>query len=189
MFQRTRRGAPWEAQPSRWARCTPRCVHCRALVGGRGSPLACALHAGPMGGDMSKVPGRLYATAAVLFILCGIGHTIGQYSPDVHGEEIAKRLRTFTVPGTSFNYWNVMQCWGALYGAMTVAFGVAMLAVKRTSGGDPRVIRATSWIGAAAAFMQAAVSLFYATPPPAFFMFPACALLLFAARWPEKQAA
>ena len=138
---------------------------------------------------MSKVPGRLYSTAGVLFILCGIGHTIGQYGPDAHGAEIAKRIRTFIVPGTTFNYWNVMQCWGALYGAMTILFGAGLLAAKRTSGGDPRVIRALSWIGAVAAFLQAAVSLGYATPPPAFFMVPAATLLLLAARWPEKRAA
>src|SRR5215468_8660561 len=105
---------------------------------------------------MSKVPGRLQTTGGVLFILCGIAHTIGQFAPDPHSAEIAKRLRTFVVPGTMFNYWNVMQCWGALYGAMTIAFGVALLAVKRVSGGDARVIRATSWIGAVAAFVQAA---------------------------------
>ena len=29
---------------------------------------------------MSKVPGRLHATGGVLFILCGIGHSIGQFS-------------------------------------------------------------------------------------------------------------
>ena len=75
---------------------------------------------------MSKVPGRLQVAGGVLFILCGIGHSIGQYSPDAHGAEIAKRLKTFTVPGTPWNYWDVMQCWGVLYGAMTILFVIGV---------------------------------------------------------------
>jgi hypothetical protein len=133
---------------------------------------------------MSKVPGRLQVAGGVLFVLCGIGHTIGQYSPDAHGTEIAKRLKTFTVPGTPWNYWDVMQCWGVLYGAMTILFGVALVAVHLTSGGDPRVRRAVSLIGAIAAGVQFVFSLGYGALPPMYFMIPAGLLLVLAARWP-----
>jgi len=138
---------------------------------------------------MSKVPGRLHAAGAVLFILCGIAHSIGQYSPDAHSAEIAKRIRTFTVPGTPFNYWDVMQVWGALYGAMTVLFGALLLAVQRASGGEPRVVRATSLIAAVAAFVQFACCIIYQTPPPVFFMIPAGILFFLAARWPVERRA
>ena len=134
---------------------------------------------------MSKVPGVLHIAGSVLFILCGIAHSIGQFAPDPHSAEIARRIRTFTVPGTPFNYWNVMQVWGALYGAMTLLFGVVLLACARASAGDPRVIRATSLIGAIAALVQFVFAVFYKTTPPVFFMIPAGALFLLAARWPE----
>src|SRR4030095_11186861 len=99
--------------------------------------------------------------------------SIGQYSPDAHGAEIAKRLKTFTVPGTPWNYWDVMQCWGVLYGARTILFGVVLVASHRASGGDPRVRRATSLIGAIAAGVQFVFSLGYGALPPLHFMIPA----------------
>ena len=135
---------------------------------------------------MSKVPRVLHAAGSVLFILCGIAHSIGQFAPDPHGEEIGKRIRTFLIPGTSFNYWDVMQCWGAGYGAMTLLFGVLLLASRRVSGGDPRMIRTTSLIGALAALAQFAFAVAYKTTPPVYFMVPAGTMFLLAARWPEK---
>ena len=137
---------------------------------------------------MSKVPGVLHAAGSVLFILCGIAHTIGQFAPDPHGEEIGKRIRTFLIPGTSFNYWDVMQCWGGGYGAMTLLFGVLLLATRRVSGGDPRMIRTTSLIGAIAALAQLGFSVAYKTSAPVYFMVPAGTLFLLAARWPERTA-
>jgi hypothetical protein len=137
---------------------------------------------------MSKVPGRLHATGGVLFILCGIAHTIGQFAPDPSDAPIERTMRAYVVPGTSMNYWNIMQCWGALYGAMTILFGVVLLATVRAAGGDARVRRAAALAGAIAACAQVACVLVYATPPPAFFMIPAGALLLLAAFWPERRA-
>src|SRR5262245_164619 len=119
---------------------------------------------------MSKVPGILHVAGSVLFVLSGIAHFVGQFAPDPHAAEIAKRIRTFTVPGTPFNYWNVLQSWGALYGTMTLLFGVALLAARYTSGGDPRVIRATSLIGAIAALVQIVFAVIFRTPPPVIFM-------------------
>jgi hypothetical protein len=135
---------------------------------------------------MSKAPGVLHTAGSVLFILCGIAHAIGQFAPDPHSAEMAKRIRTFTIPGTTWNYWDVMQVWGALYGAMTVLFGVILLASARASGGDPRVIRTTSLIGAIAALAQFVFVIVYRTPPPLYFMIPAGSLFLLAARWPER---
>ena len=136
---------------------------------------------------MSKVPGRLQVTGGVLFVLCGVAHAIGQFAPDPHRAEIAKRLRTFIIPGTSYNYWNVMQCWGALYGAMTILFGVVLVIGHRTTGGDPRVRRATSLVGAIAAGVQFVFAIGYGTLPPIYFMIPAGLLLLLAARWPWER--
>ena len=134
---------------------------------------------------MSKVPGRLHATGGVLFILCGIAHTIGQFTSVGSTAPIEQSMRAAVVPGTSMTYLNVMQCWGALYGAMTILFGVVLLVLPRAAGGDARVRRAAAVTGAVAAIVQAACVLFYATPPPAFFMIPAAVLLLAAAAWPR----
>ena len=139
---------------------------------------------------MSKVPGRLYATGSVLFVLCGFAHMLGQFGPttlDPQSQALERSMRTIVIPGTTFTYWRIMQCWGALYGGMTVALGVMLLAVVRASG-DVRVRRTAARVGVVAAVLQSALTLFYRTPPPAFFMIPAGILLLLAAVWREKPA-
>jgi hypothetical protein len=141
---------------------------------------------------MSKVPGRLHTTGGVLFILCGIAHTIGQFSSlplDDTGRTLESAMRSSTIPGTPFTYWNIMQCWGALYGAMTILFGVMLLACLRASGGHPRVRRVTAVTGAIGAAVQSAGSWYFNAYPPIFFMVPAGALLLMAAFWPERRPA
>ena len=133
---------------------------------------------------MSKVPGRLHATGGVLFILCGIAHTIGQVSAvplDGATRALEQTMRTSVVPGTPFTYWNIMQCWGALYGAMTILFGVLLLASALAAAGSARVRRTTGIVGAIAAMAQSACSLYFNATPPVFFMIPAAALLLVAA--------
>jgi len=138
---------------------------------------------------MSKVPGRLHATGGVLFILCGIAHSIGQFSAvplDHTASALEQTMRTSVIPGTTFTYWNVMQCWGALYGAMTLLMGVLLLAIARAAAGSASVRRATGIVGAIAAIAQAACSIYFKATPPAFFMVPAALLLLAAAFWPEQ---
>jgi hypothetical protein len=141
---------------------------------------------------MSKIPGRLHATGGVLFILCGIGHSIGQFSAtplDGTTSALERTMRASVIPGTSFTYWNVMQCWGALYGAMTILFGVLLLAAARASAGSAGVRLATGIVGVIAAVVQAACAIYFKTIPPAFFMIPAALLLLVASFWPEPRAA
>jgi len=136
---------------------------------------------------MSKVPGRLHATGGVLFILCGIGHSIGQFSAvplDGATRTLEQTMKTGVIPGTTFTYWNVMQCWGALYGAMTILFGVLLLA----TAGEARVRRAAAWTGVVAAAVQAACSLYFGAYPPAFFMIPAAVVLLIVAFPPTNRA-
>jgi hypothetical protein len=103
---------------------------------------------------MSKVPGRLHAAGGVLFILCGIAHSIGQFSSISNSGPIERTMRASVVPGTTMNYLNIMQCWGALYGAMTILFGVMLLATVRSSAGDARVRRAAAMTGVLAAIVQ-----------------------------------
>ena len=141
---------------------------------------------------MSKVPGRLYVTGAVLFILCGIAHSIGQFTStsfDPASADLERMMKTHVIPGTPFVYWNIMQCWGALYGAMTILFGVLLLVSLRASGGSPAVRRAAAITGVLAALAQAACSIYYKAIPPAFFMIPAAVLLLLAAMWRERPTA
>jgi len=133
---------------------------------------------------MSKVPGRLHATGGVLFILCGIAHSIGQFTATPLGDTtraLERTMRTTVIPDTPFTYWNVMQCWGALYGAMTILFGVLLLASARAAAGSAGVRRATGIVGAIAAVVQAACAIYFNATPPAFFMIPAALLLLVAA--------
>ena len=138
---------------------------------------------------MSKVPGRLHATGGVLFILCGIAHTIGQYSSISSVAPIEKTMRGSIIPGTTMNYLGVMQCWGALYGAMTILIGVMLLVAPNAAGGSARVRKPVALTGAIAAIVQTACALFYNAPPPAFFMIPAVLLLLASAFWPERPTA
>jgi len=141
---------------------------------------------------MSKVPGRLHATGGVLFILCGIGHSIGQFSAvplDGASSALEQSMKTGVIAGTTFTYWNVMQCWGALYGAMTILFGVVLLASARAAAGSASVRRATGIVGAIAALAQAAGAIYFQATPPAFFMIPAALLLLAAASWREARTA
>lgn len=85
-------------------------------------------------------------------------------------------MKQFVIPGAGFTYWDIMQCWGALYGGMTFLFGALILAVGHWTDHDPRGHRVTAITGAVAAALQATVALAFHTPPPAFFMVP-CALL------------
>ena len=137
---------------------------------------------------MSKLPGRLHATGGVLFILCGIGHSLGQFSATKPGDgsvALEQSMRSTHIPDTPFTYWNVMQCWGALYGAMTILFGVLLLA----TAGEARVRRAAAWTGVVAAAVQAACSLYFGAYPPAFFMIPAAVVLLIVAVRPAPAPA
>jgi len=133
---------------------------------------------------MSKVPGRLHATGGVLFILCGIAHSIGQFSAtelNDSAQTLERTMRTSLIPGTPFTYWNVMQCWGALYGAMTILFGVLLIASARAAAGSASVRRATGIVGVIAAIAQTVCSFYFKAIPPVFFMIPAALLLLVAA--------
>jgi len=139
---------------------------------------------------MSRASSRLHTTGSILFILDAIGHSIGQFTPgppDPGSAAVEKAMRGFAIPGTSFTYWNVMQCWGALYGGMTLLFGILLLTSVRAAGGDPRVLRTSALVGAIAASVQAVVAIVYRTPPPVFFMVPAALCFAVAAGLPEKR--
>jgi hypothetical protein len=130
---------------------------------------------------MSVNATRLHTVGAILFALTGIAHTIGQFLPsrlDPGSAAVETAMKEFVIPDSSFTYWNIMQCWGALYGGMTFLFGIGLLAAARAAGGEPRVLRATAAVGAIAAALQAAVALVYHTPPPAFFMVPASLVMV-----------
>ena len=139
---------------------------------------------------MSRVASSLHATGGILFIVNGAAHTLGQFTSgasDPGSRAVEKAMRDLSIPGTSFTYWNVMQCWGALYGGMTILFGALLLSAARSAPGDRRVRRATATVGALAAILQAAVALVYRTPPPAFFMVPAAVAFVLAATLPERN--
>ena len=140
---------------------------------------------------MSRASSRLHTTGGILFLLDAIAHTIGQFTPGPSSPGSAgveKAMRGFAIPGTSFTYWNIMQCWGVLYGGMTLLFGILLLASVRAAGGDPHVRRATAIVGAIAAGVQAGVAIAYQTPPPVFFMVPAAVCFALAAGWREQRA-
>jgi len=139
---------------------------------------------------MSKAASRLHATGGILFLVTGAAHTLGQFTSgasDPGSRAVEEAMRKVAISGTSFTYWNVMQCWGALYGAMTMLFGALLLSASRSAPGDPRVRRATAIVGALAAILQAGVALVYRTPPPVFFMVPAAVVLVLAAALPERN--
>jgi hypothetical protein len=141
---------------------------------------------------MSRASSRLHTAGGILFILDAIAHSIGQFTPgppDPVGKGIERAMRGFVIPGTSFTYWNVMQCWGTLYGVMTLLFGVLLLASVRAAPGDARVRRATAIVGAITASAQAVVVIGYRTTPPAFFMVPAAICFALSAGLPERNAA
>src|ERR1044072_3222051 len=99
---------------------------------------------------MSRVASSLHANGGILFIVNGAARTLGQFTSgaaDPGSRAVEKAMRDFSIPGTSFNYWNVMQCWGALYGGMTILFGALLLSAARSAPGDRRVGRATAPVG------------------------------------------
>lgn len=139
-------------------------------------------------------PGQIrwsHTIAATLFVLTGVAHTIGQYTPgptDPATVAFVRTLNTTKLTGTTFTWWNVLMCWGALYGAMTFVLGLHSLAITRDCAYDPRVIRSSARFLMLAAIVQSVVALFYGTPPPAFFMIPAGLLAGLAAFAPAKTA-
>jgi hypothetical protein len=141
---------------------------------------------------MSRASRRLHTAGGILFILDAIAHSIGQFTSgpsDPVGKGLERTMRGSVITGTNFTYWNVMQCWGTLYGAMTLVFGVLLLVSVRAARGDARVRRTTAIVGAFAAGVQAVVAIAYGTPPPAFFMVPAAICFALAAGLPERNAA
>lgn len=139
---------------------------------------------------MSRASNRLHVAGGILFILDAIAHGIGQFTPgppDAGNAAMEQAMRRFVLPGTSFTYWSILQSWGALYGAMTLLFGVLLLASLQVAGGDPRVRRTTAIVGALAASVQAVLAIAYRTTPPAFFMVPAAICFALAAGWPERK--
>lgn len=128
---------------------------------------------------MNVIATRTHTTAGILFLLTGIAHTIGQFAPsapDPGSAAVVTAMKGFLIPRAGFTYWDVMQCWGALYGAMTFLFGVLLLAVGHWTDHDLRGHRATAGVGFVAAAAQAAIALLCRTPPPAYFMIPAAVL-------------
>ena len=128
--------------------------------------------------ELSRTHARLYLTGATLFILTGLAHTIGQFAPSRPGfaeRAVQSMMRGATAGGSGMTYWNIMMDWGAMYGLMSLLFGISLVVVRR-SGADGRVMRALARVAMFAAAGQAVISLFYRTPPPVFFMAPAAAL-------------
>jgi hypothetical protein len=139
---------------------------------------------------MSRASSRLHTTGGVLFVLTGIAHSIGQFTasaPDPASAAIEQSMRRLVIPGTTFTYWNIFQCWGLLYGGMTVLFGILLLVSARAAKGDPAVRHASALVGVAAALLQTVVSIVFKATPPAFFMIPAAIILALAAGLPERR--
>lgn len=133
----------------------------------------------------------LHTVAAVIFVLTGIAHAIGQYTPgptDPGTVAFVHQLTTTRLAGAPFTWWQVLMCWGALYGAMSLLLGVHALALTRACAHDPRVVRSSARVLAVAAIVQSAVAIFYTTTPPAFFMIPAAVLCLLAGWAPVRGA-
>ncbi len=123
---------------------------------------------------------RLHLAGSILFVLTGVAHTIGEYSPsrpDFRADSVLALMRHTKLGGADFTLFDVMMGWGALYGAMSLLFGVQALATVGAARGDLAVIRASARVGMVAAILQSAVSLGYHTPPPLFFMIPAAILM------------
>ncbi len=128
---------------------------------------------------LSRLHARLYTAGATLFVLTGIAHTIGQFAPSRPGfaeRAVISMMRSTHAGDSGMSYWNILMDWGAMYGLMSFALGVALFAARR-AGGGAAVLRALAAVAAFAAAGQAAVSLLYRTPPPAFFMIPAAVVL------------
>lgn len=128
---------------------------------------------------LSRLHARLFATGATLFVLTGIAHTIGQFAPSEPGfaeRAVISMMRATHAGDSGMSYWNILMDWGAMYGLMSFALGVALFAARRAGAAAP-VLRALAAVAAFAAAGQAAISLLYRTPPPAFFMIPAAVVL------------
>ena len=127
-----------------------------------------------------KILRRLHLAGAILFVLTGIAHLIGQYAPsdpDFIVDGVMAMMDRTHIAGSGFSLLDVMNCWGGLYGVMSLLFGVHALVTVHAARGDLAVVRASARTAALAAVLQAIVSLAYHTPPPAFFMLPAAMLM------------
>lgn len=132
-----------------------------------------------------------HTIAATLFVLTGVAHAIGQYTPgptDPATVALVGTLNTTKLGGAPFTWWQVLMSWGAMYGAMSVVLGLHALAITRDCAYDARVIRSSARLLTVAAVLQSAIALFYTTTPPAFFMIPAAALAGLAALAPAKPS-
>ena len=132
---------------------------------------------------MNKTATRTHTAGGILFLLTGIAHTIGQFAPDHSPLAVTaeRTLRSYVISGAGFSYWDILQSWGALYGAMTFLFGALLLAVGHWTAHEPRAHRVTATTGAITAAVQASLALAFHTPPPAFFMIPCVVLFTISA--------
>lgn len=123
---------------------------------------------------------RLHLAGAILFVLTGIAHLIGQYAPsapDVVVDGVMAMMARTHLAGSGFSLRDIMMCWGALYGVMSLLFGVNALTTVHAARGDIAVVRASARTAALAGVLQGIVSLAYHTPPPAVFMLPAAMIM------------
>jgi hypothetical protein len=130
---------------------------------------------------MTQVLQRRFVTGGgVMFVLTGIAHALGQFGPSqpsVAERATVAMMRATAVSGMS--YWDIFTGWGALYGWMSLAYGLLVLAVMRASR-EPAVARALARSGCIAALGQATVAIATHAYPPAVFMAPTALVLGFA---------
>ena len=73
---------------------------------------------------------RLHLVGAILFVLTGIAHLIGQYAPndpDFVVDGVMAMMDRTHIAGSGFSLLDMMMCWGAIYGVMSLLFGVHAL--------------------------------------------------------------
>jgi hypothetical protein len=114
---------------------------------------------------------RWYLAGAVAWLLTGVAHLYGEFGGggggDPNYQAVTKMMRGYLMdPGTGFNLYEVLECWGLYFGLLCLFIGAMNVAVLRVVQSDRRLLRFMAAVNAGGAIMMLIATAYYRFLPP-----------------------
>lgn len=133
---------------------------------------------------------RLFLIVSGMFILCGFLHFIGQFSPidDPAYTALLKQMNgyKFELAGIQATLVDVMQCWGAYFGCLSIVVGVQNIMVARELENSSPLLRRLTIFTFVVSVALLAIGVVYHTIQTIVF-FSITTLILIVALLPQRS--